>query len=122
EPGLLAPEWSPQHESGRAPDDALLVVRDLGVAYDKTKVLFGVDFHVSRGEIVALLGTNGAGKSTLLSAISGLVKPVSGSIVYDGNDITGRPPTETVANGIVMMPGGKGVFPTLTVAENLQLA
>ena len=118
----LAPEWAPQHESGQPPDDALLVVRDLEVAYDKAKVLFGVDFHVSRGEIVALLGTNGAGKSTLLSAICGLVKPVGGTIMFDGQSISGADPTETVARGIVMMPGGKGVFPTLTVAENLQLA
>ena len=86
----FAPEWGPQHESGQAPDDALLVVRGLEVAYDKAKVLFGVDFHVSRGEIVALLGTNGAGKSTLLSAICGLVKPAAGTVVFDGNDITGR--------------------------------
>ena len=117
----LAPEWAAQHVR-EVPDDALLVVRDLEVAYDKAKVLFGVDFHVSRGEIVALLGTNGAGKSTLLSAICGLVKPVGGTVTFDGRDITGDPPTETVARGIAMMPGGKGVFPTLTVAENLQLA
>src|SRR4029079_8625111 len=91
----LAPEWAAQHES-RGPDDALLVVRHLEVAYDKAKVLFGVDFHVSRGEIVALLGTNGAGKSTLLSAICGLVKPPAGTVTFDGQDITGRPPTETV--------------------------
>ena len=118
----LAPEWAAQHESGQPPDDALLVVRGLEVAYDKAKVLFGVDFHVSRGEIVALLGTNGAGKSTLLSAICGLVKPAAGTVTFDGQDITGANPTETVARGIAMMPGGKGVFPTLTVAENLQLA
>jgi ABC-type branched-subunit amino acid transport system ATPase component/ABC-type branched-subunit amino acid transport system permease subunit len=118
----LAPAWAAQFESGPPPDDALLVVRGLDVAYDKAKVLFGVDFHVSRGEIVALLGTNGAGKSTLLSAICGLVKPGAGKVAYDGQDITGAPPTETVARGICLMPGGKGVFPTLTVAENLQLA
>ena len=118
----LAPEWAPQHETGESPDDAILVVRSLEVAYDKAKVLFGVDFHVSRGEIVALLGTNGAGKSTLLSAICGLVKPSAGTVTFDGHDITGASPTDTVARGIAMMPGGKGVFPTLTVAENLQLA
>ena len=100
----------------------LLVVRDLEVSYGKTQVLFGVDCHVDRHEIVALLGTNGAGKSTLLSAIAGLVKPSRGAVEFDGNDITGQRPTETVAEGVVFMPGGKGVFPTLTVAENLQLA
>jgi ABC-type branched-subunit amino acid transport system ATPase component/ABC-type branched-subunit amino acid transport system permease subunit len=104
------------------PDDALLVVRDLEVAYGKTQVLFGVDFHVSRGEMVALLGTNGAGKSTLLSAVCGLVRPNAGTITFDGRPIGGAHPQDTVAAGVVLMPGGKGVFPTLTVAENLQLA
>ncbi len=103
-------------------DDALLVVRDLEVSYGKTQVLFGVDFHVEPGEIVALLGTNGAGKSTLLSAIAGLVEPDAGSILFAGNDITTDPPTQTVADGVVFMPGGKGVFPTLTVGENLEIA
>ncbi|MGH9085988.1 MAG: ABC transporter permease subunit, partial [Acidimicrobiales bacterium] len=104
------------------PDDALLVVRDLEVAYGKTQVLFGVDFHVEHGEMVALLGTNGAGKSTLLSAVCGLVKPVGGTIDFDGHSIAGHAAQDTVADGVVLMPGGKGIFPTLTVAENLQLA
>jgi ABC-type branched-subunit amino acid transport system ATPase component/branched-subunit amino acid ABC-type transport system permease component len=107
------------HTEGVGP---LLTVRGLEVSYGKTQVLFGVDCHVDRHEIVALLGTNGAGKSTLLSAIAGLNRPNRGSIVLDGHDITGQRPTETVAEGVVFMPGGKGVFPTLTVAENLQLA
>ncbi|MEY2588153.1 MAG: hypothetical protein QOJ67_137, partial [Acidimicrobiaceae bacterium] len=121
-PAALAPGWTAQLEAGPPPDDALLVVRGLEVAYDKAKVLFGVDFHVSRGEIVALLGTNGAGKSTLLSAVCGLVKPAAGTVMFDGEDITGAKTTDTVTKGIALMPGGKGVFPTLTVAENLQLA
>ena len=104
------------------PDDALLVVRELEVAYGKTQVLFGVDFHVGRGEMVALLGTNGAGKSTLLSAICGLLRPAAGTITFDGHEIGGHMAQDTVAAGVVLMPGGKGVFPTLTVAENLQLA
>ncbi|MFL6206046.1 MAG: ATP-binding cassette domain-containing protein [Acidimicrobiales bacterium] len=103
-------------------DGPLLRVRDVELSYGKTQVLFGVDCHVDRHEIVALLGTNGAGKSTLLSAIAGLTRPSKGSIVYDGREIAGQRPTETVAEGVVFMPGGKGVFPTLTVAENLQLA
>jgi len=111
------------HETvSRPSDDALLVVRDLELSYGKTQVLFGVDFHVERGEIVALLGTNGAGKSTLLNAISGLVKPSRGTITYDGGDVTGHGPNRMVNDGVVMMPGGKGVFPTLTVAENINLA
>ena len=102
--------------------DELLVVRGLDVSYGKTQVLFGVDLHVERGEIVALLGTNGAGKSTLLSAISGLVPAGGGTVTFDGHDITRREPISTVADGLVFMPGGKGVFPSLTVAENLALA
>jgi branched-chain amino acid transport system ATP-binding protein len=100
----------------------ILEVTDLDIAYGKTQVLFGVDFHVDDGEIVALLGTNGAGKSTLLSAIAGLLGPSRGRILYDGRDITGWDANETVAEGLVYMPGGKGVFPTLTVEENLNLA
>lgn len=112
----------PERQVSTPSDDPLLLVRGLDVAYGKTQVLFGVDFHVERGEIVALLGTNGAGKSTLLSAITGLVAPKDGSVVYDGADITGADAPTVVRNGIVLMPGGKGVFPTLTVEENLRLA
>jgi branched-chain amino acid transport system ATP-binding protein len=100
----------------------MLEVTDLDVSYGKTQVLFGVEFHVEEGEIVALLGTNGAGKSTLLSAIAGLLDPGRGRIVYDGRDITHWDANETVAAGLVYMPGGKGVFPTLTVEENVSLA
>ncbi len=100
----------------------LLLVRDLDVSYDSVQVLFGVDFEVGEGEIVALLGTNGAGKSTLIRAISGLVDVQAGAIVFDGRDISYAPPNESAARGIIQIPGGKGVFPTLTVAENLNLA
>ncbi len=100
----------------------LLVARGVDIAYGQTQVLFGVDFHVDDGEIVALLGTNGAGKSTLLNGICGLVEPKAGAIVFDGRDITTLPANQTAALGIVLVPGGKGVFPTLTVQENLDLA
>ncbi|HEY2815210.1 MAG TPA: ATP-binding cassette domain-containing protein [Acidimicrobiales bacterium] len=113
--------WAPLTRS-EVPDDPLLLVRGLEVAYDKTQVLFGIDFHVARGEIVALLGTNGAGKSTLLSAVCGLVKPSAGKVTYDGKNITGVHTAAAVGDGLVLMPGGKGVFPTLTVEENLRLA
>jgi branched-chain amino acid transport system ATP-binding protein len=85
-------------------------------------VLFGVNFEIDEGEIVALLGTNGAGKSTLLKAIAGVVPADGGAIVFDGRDATYAPPYEITARGIVMVPGGQGVFPTLTVEENLRLA
>jgi ABC-type branched-subunit amino acid transport system ATPase component len=99
---------------------ALLQCRGVDVCYDKVQVLFGVDLDVEHGEIVALLGTNGAGKSTLLKAVSGLVRPTAGSITFDGIDISRATPQEVVALGIVQVPGGKAVFPTLTVAEHFK--
>ena len=98
----------------------LLSCRGVDVAYDKVQVLFGVDVDIHHGEIVALLGTNGAGKSTLLKAVSGLVHPIAGHITFDGHDITKATPSQTTALGIVQVPGGKAVFPTLTVAEHFK--
>ena len=106
-------------ESG---EQALLVCRGVDVAYDSVQVLFGVDIEVREGEIVALLGTNGAGKSTLLKAVSGLVDPIGGAIFYAGRDITHADAVQGARLGIVQMPGGKGTFPTLTVAEHFQVA
>jgi branched-chain amino acid transport system ATP-binding protein len=102
--------------------DHILVCDGVDVAYGPVQVLFGLDLTIDRGEIVALLGTNGAGKSTLLKAISGLVKPKAGSITFDGHDITGVPAHRLAERGLVQMPGGKGVFPQLSVRENLRLA
>jgi ABC-type branched-subunit amino acid transport system ATPase component len=102
-------------------DAPLLSCRGVDVAYDKVQVLFGVDLDVQRGEIVALLGTNGAGKSTLLKAVSGLVQPTAGTILFDGRDITKADAVETAKQGIVQVPGGKAVFPTLTVAEHFKV-
>jgi ABC-type branched-subunit amino acid transport system ATPase component/predicted MFS family arabinose efflux permease len=106
----------------RRGESKLLVCRHVDVHYDSVQVLFDVDFEVAEGEIVALLGTNGAGKSTLLKAISGLVDPSGGAIIYDGTDMTFTPPEEVVGRGVVQVPGGRGTFPGLTVAENLRLA
>jgi len=100
----------------------LLVMRAVDVHYDNVQVLFGVDFEIDEGQVVALLGTNGAGKSTLLKAISGLVEPSAGAIVFDGRDMTHTPPDEIAGRGVTQVPGGQGVFPSLTVQENLQLA
>jgi len=97
-----------------------LACRGIDVAYDQVQVLFGVDMVVDDGEIVALLGTNGAGKSTLLKAISGLVDPIAGSITFDGRDITHADAVQTAKLGIVQVPGGRAVFPTLTVAEHFK--
>jgi len=105
-----------------AGDGALLVCSGVEVAYDQVQVLFGVDLKVRPGEVVALLGTNGAGKSTLLKAISGTVDPIGGAIYFDGRDITHADGAQTTALGAIQVPGGKAVFPTLTVAEHLRAA
>jgi ABC-type branched-subunit amino acid transport system ATPase component/predicted MFS family arabinose efflux permease len=99
----------------------LLGCRNIDFSYGKLQVLFGVDFTVDDGELVALLGTNGAGKSTLLKVISGLGKPSRGSIHYRGADITYIDPVRRVEHGIAQMPGGRSVFAGLSVAENLRM-
>ncbi len=100
----------------------LLLCRGLQVYYGNVQVLFDVDFEIDEGEIVALLGTNGAGKSTLLKAICGVVEADKGAVIFDGRDITHAPPNEIAAHGISQVPGGHGVFPGLTVRENLRVA
>jgi branched-chain amino acid transport system ATP-binding protein len=99
----------------------LLEVSGLTVSYSGVQVLFGVDLEVRTGEIVALLGTNGAGKSTTLNAISGIVEPDGGNVWFDGDAIVGEQPERTVARGIVQVPGGRGIFAGLSVAENLKM-
>src|SRR5437868_6533004 len=100
----------------------LLECHGIDMAYGPVQILFDVDFDVTEGEIVALLGTNGAGKSTLLKGICGLVRPKRGTVTFAGEDVTSLPAGKTTHRGISLMPGGKGVFPTLSVAENLRLA
>src|SRR4051812_47555154 len=111
---------SPDGASDRRP--AMLEVRDLAVSYDGVPVLFGVDLDADAGEIVALVGTNGSGKSTLLAALSGLREPDHGRVRIAGRDTTRHRPERIVMMGAVQAPGGHGVFPSLTVAENLRLA
>ncbi len=106
----------------RKGESDLLLVRGVDAGYAGRQVLFGVDIDIKEGEIVALLGTNGAGKSTLLKAISGVVEADRGAVVLDGRDITHAPPNEIAGLGITQMPGGQGVFGSLTVGENLRLA
>jgi ABC-type branched-subunit amino acid transport system ATPase component len=103
-------------------ENLLLSCRGVDMSYGPVQILFGVDFDVAEGEMVALLGTNGAGKSTLLKGICGLVRPTAGTITFKGEDITKKPADVTAHLGISLMPGGKGVFPTLSVDENLRLA
>jgi len=105
-----------------ATTEALLEVRGLEASYGRTQILFGLDLDVHQGELVALLGTNGAGKSTLFKAITGLLPPQAGTVRFQERTLNGLPTEEIAARGVVMMPGGRSVFPTLTVTENLLLA
>jgi ABC-type branched-subunit amino acid transport system ATPase component len=91
-------------------------------SYGPIEVLFGIDLEVRDREIVALLGTNGAGKTTILRIISGLLKPTDGEVEFDGESLVGARPPDIVQKGIVQMPGGRGVFPGMTVGENLEIA
>ena len=100
----------------------LLMVRSLDAGYDGVQILFGVDFDVDDGEMVAVLGTNGAGKSTLMRAISGLVVPSAGEVLFDGRAITTYEAYRIAEAGILQVPGGRGIFPGLTVAECLRVA
>jgi branched-chain amino acid transport system ATP-binding protein len=120
--GNLALVADMRRERRELGDSSLLICRGVEVAYDQVQVLFGVDMDVRPGEIVALLGTNGAGKSTLLKAISGVEDPIGGAMFFAGRDITHADANQTAKLGIVQVPGGKAVFPTLTVAEHLRAA
>lgn len=100
---------------------ALLEIRDLVVRYGEIEALRGISLKVEEGQVVTLLGANGAGKSTTLRAISGLAKPASGDILYDGKSIAGLGPEAIVRMGISHVPEGRRVFPGLTVKENIML-
>jgi ABC-type branched-subunit amino acid transport system ATPase component len=99
----------------------LLEVEGLDVFYDTVQVLYGVDLHVRKGERIALLGTNGAGKSTVLKAASGLVPASGGTIRWKGDDVAKLHAEAIVRKGLGHVPGGRGLFPTLSVAENLRM-
>ena len=98
---------------------ALLEIRGLEVRYGAIQALHGIDLTVEKGEIVTLIGGNGAGKSTTLRTISGLIRPTAGSITLDGKSILGLPPHRVLRLGIAHAPEGRGIFPGLTVDENL---
>ena len=100
----------------------LLECVGLNVAYGRTQILFDVSLDVDEGEVLAVLGTNGAGKSTLLRAISGLTPPKAGRVLLDGRNVTGTSPVKMASLGVAHMPGGRGIFPDLTVGENLRMA
>ncbi len=99
----------------------LMRVEKLSVAYGPVKALDEVSIDVDIGEIVSIIGANGAGKSTLLKTVSGILKPLSGSIMFKERDITRQRPDRIVKQGICMVPEGRRIFPDLTVKENLEL-
>jgi branched-chain amino acid transport system ATP-binding protein len=100
---------------------AALTVDNIAVFYDQFQALFGVSLEVEQGETVAIIGANGAGKTTLMRAICGALPPASGRITYQGEVISGQPAYTLNQKGIVMVPEGRRIFPSLTVEENLKI-
>ena len=99
----------------------LLNIDNLHVSYGKIKAIKGISLQVSQGEIVALVGANGAGKTTLLKTISGILTPAEGSVSFEGKDLTKVKPFQRVVEGICQAPEGRGIFPGMTVQENLEI-
>jgi branched-chain amino acid transport system ATP-binding protein len=100
---------------------AMLEIKNLTVNYGAINALHGISLSVPTGSIVTLIGSNGAGKTTTLKTISGLLKPKSGEIIYDGKNIAGLPPHSVVARGLSHVPEGRMIFANLSVRENLQM-
>jgi ABC-type branched-subunit amino acid transport system ATPase component/MFS family permease len=111
-----------QRQKARPEDIPVLQVTDIDFSYGQVQVLFDVAFEVRKGEVLALLGTNGAGKSTILRVIAGLGTPARGVVRLDGQTVTFVSPEKRGRMGIRLLPGGKGVFPQMTVRENLEMA
>lgn len=99
----------------------MLQVQDISVHYGMIQAVHGVNFEVNQGEIVSLIGANGAGKTTILRTISGLVRPSSGKILFEGKNIEKEAPQKIVASGLSQVPEGRHVFSGLTVQENLEM-
>ena len=99
----------------------LLEIKDLKVSYGKIEAIKGITLNVSQGEIVTLVGANGAGKTTLLKTISGILKPSAGVINFEGKDIQSIAPHNRVLAGLCQAPEGRGIFPGMTVLENLEM-
>jgi branched-chain amino acid transport system ATP-binding protein len=99
----------------------ILEARGLTAFYGDAQALFGIDFELTAGEVVAIIGANGAGKSTFMKAVTGLVKCAPEQIRFDGEPIGGLPPAQIVRRGIALVPEGRRLFPSLSVEENLQM-
>ena len=101
--------------------EPILKIEDLQVNYGGIEAVKGISFEVQEEQIVTLIGSNGAGKSSTLRTISGLVKPSGGKILFAGEDITGKDPTQIVTQGVTLVPEGRRIFPDMTVLENLKI-
>ncbi len=111
----------PDGESSSGAEGSILEITDMVVNYGRIQALHGVSLRVEHGELVTLLGANGAGKSTTMRALSGLLPLTRGKIVFDGADITHMKAHDRVKAGIIQAPEGRGVFPGMTVHENLDM-
>ena len=100
---------------------SLLSLEGLQVAYGGIRAVKGIDLRVEQGEVVCLIGANGAGKTTTLKAITGLVPPAAGKILYDGDELSGRRVHDIARRGLALVPEGRGVFAQLTIEENLAM-
>ncbi len=100
---------------------AMLEIKDLNVYYGMIHAIKGVSFEVNEGEIIALIGANGAGKTTILHTISGLIAPKTGSVLFEGKDLTKIPAHQIVSLGLAQVPEGRRVFSQMTVAQNLRM-
>ncbi len=100
---------------------SLLTLTDVEINYGGIRAVKSISLDVNEGELVTLIGANGAGKTTTLKAITGLLKPAGGTITYGGQNVIGTPPHKLAAAGLVLVPEGRGVFPGLTIEENLQM-
>ena len=119
--GTPAPAAAPARVAPPPPGRPLLRVDGLRAGYGAVPVLHGVSFQVAAGETAVILGLNGAGKSTTVLALCGALRPASGTVEYDGRDVTGWSVSRAVRDGVVLVPEGRRVFPDLTVEKNLQV-
>ena len=119
----LGPSAGPGPAAASRPAGAkdLLAVRGLKVAYGGIQAVKGIDFDVYEGELVTLIGANGAGKTSTLKAITGLLTPSAGDMIYQGQSLRGLPAHALVGRGLAMVPEGRGVFARMTIIENLQM-
>src|SRR5258706_11095149 len=123
-PTRRPPRCAPTRPCSRpisAMPEPLLIAHGVEAGYRNKQILFGVDFNIAQGEVVALLGANGSGKSTALNTVSGFVRPWAGSIRFDGAEIAGSPPHEIFRRGIIQVSQTRDLFPDMSVEDNLRL-